>query len=89
MELYHNLYNRRLLVRMVGVKFSHLVEGAHQIDLFDDDEKVLNLYHAMDKMRERYGDRAVMRAAGMNAKTIGRWNPFSGDAPPLLPNRRI
>lgn len=88
MELYRKLYNRRLLVRMVGIKFSHLVEGAYQIDLFDDDEKVLNLYRAMDKMRERYGDRAVMRAAGMNAKTIGRWNPFSGDAPPLLPNRR-
>lgn len=89
MELFRKLYTRRLLVRMVGVKFSHLVEGAHQIDLFEDEEKIINLYHAMDRMRERFGDRAVMRAAGMHAKTIGRWNPFSGDAPPLLPNRRI
>lgn len=88
MELYKKLYQRRLLVRMVGVKFSHLVEGGYQIDLFDDNENIINLYHAMDKMRERYGDRAVVRAAGMDAKSISRWNPFSGEPPPLLPNRR-
>ena len=87
-ELYKKLYQRRMLVRLVGVRFSHLVEGGHQIDLFDDDEKILNLYQAMDKMRERYGDRAVIRAKGMNAKSISRWNPFKGEPPPLLANRR-
>lgn len=88
LELFKKLYQRRLLVRMVGVKFSHLVSGNYQINLFDDSEKIINLYQAMDKMRERYGDRAVMRAAGMSAKSISRWNPFSGEPPPLLPNRR-
>lgn len=87
-ELYKKLYERRMLVRLIGVKFSHLVEGGFQIDLFDDDEKILNLYQAMDKMRERYGDRAVIRAVGMDAKTIARSNPFDGEAPPLLANRR-
>lgn len=87
-ELYKKLYERRMLVRLIGVKFSHLVEGGFQIDLFDDDEKIINLYQAMDKMRERYGDRAVIRARGMDAKTIARFNPFNGEAPPLLPNRR-
>jgi len=38
-------------------------------------------------MRERYGDRAVISAAGMEAKTISRWNPFTGEPPPLLANR--
>jgi len=88
MSLYRGLYQRRLLVRMIGVKFSHLAGGNYQINLFDDNEKIINLYQAMDKMRERYGDRAVMRAAGMSAKSISRWNPFSGEPPPLLPNRR-
>lgn len=87
-ELYKKLYQRRMLVRLIGVKFSHLVEGGLQIDLFDDDEKILNLYQAMDKMRERYGDRAVIRAKGMEAKSISRWNPFNGEPPPLLANRR-
>lgn len=86
--LFKKLYNRRLLVRLVGVRFSHLVEGGHQINLFEDDEMHLNLSNAMDKMRERYGDRAVMSAAGMEAKSISRWNPFTGEPPPLLANRR-
>ena len=88
LDLYEKLYNRRLLVRLVGVKFSHLVEGGHQINLFEDNEKHLNLSRAIDKMRERYGDRAVVAAAGMGAKTISRWNPFTGEPPPLLANRR-
>ena len=88
MDLYKNLYQRRLLVRLVGVRFSHLVEGGQQIDLFDDNDKIINLYQAMDKMRERYGDRAVIKASGMNAKSISRWNPFTGEPPPLLANRR-
>lgn len=88
LDLYEKLYNRRLLVRLVGVKFSHLVEGGHQINLFEDNEKLINLSTAIDKMRERYGDRAVISASGMEAKSISRWNPFTGEPPPLLPNRR-
>ena len=87
-SLYKTLYQRRLLVRLVGVKFSHLVSGGHQINLFEDSDKIISLYQAMDKMRERYGDRAVIRAAGMDAKSISRWNPFTGEPPPLLANRR-
>ncbi|MDT0551615.1 DNA polymerase IV [Urechidicola vernalis] len=88
MDLYESLYQRRLLVRLIGVKFSHLVSGGHQINLFEDNDKIMSLYQAMDKMRERYGDRKVMRAAGMDAKSISRWNPFNGEPPPLLANRR-
>jgi len=65
LDLYNSLYQRRLLVRMIGVKFSDLVSGGHQINLFEDNDKILDLYQAMDKMRERYGDRAVIRASGM------------------------
>ncbi len=88
LNLFEKLYNRRLLVRLVGVKFSHLVEGGHQVNLFEDDTKYLNLSEAIDKMRERYGDRAVISAAGMEAQTIGRWNPFNGEPPPLLAHRK-
>ena len=88
LDLYNSLYQRRLLVRLVGVKFSHLVSGGQQINLFEDSDKVIRLYQAMDKMRMRYGDRAVIRASGMGAKSIGGWNPFNGEPPPLLANRR-
>ena len=88
LNLFKTLYSRRLLVRLIGVKFSHLVEGGHQVNLFEDDEKHLNLSTVIDNMRERYGDRAVISAAGMEARTISRWNPFNGEPPPLLANRK-
>ncbi len=87
-DLFERIYNRRLLVRLIGVRFSHLVNGGYQINLFDDSEELISLYQAMDKMRDRYGDRAVIRASGMAARTIGRYNPFNGEPPPLLANRR-
>lgn len=87
MELFRKLYQRRMLVRLIGVRFSHLVEGGHQINLFED-TNIINLYQAMDKIRERYGDRSIMRASGMGARSISRWNPFNGEPPPLLANRR-
>lgn len=87
MELFRKLYQRRMLVRLIGVRFSHLVEGGHQINLFED-TNIINLYQAMDHIRERYGDRSIMRASGMGAKSISRWNPFNGEPPPLLANRR-
>lgn len=88
LELFQKLYNKRLLVRLIGVRMSHLVGGGYQINLFEDSEEMINLYQAMDKMRERFGDRAVIRAAGKEAKTIGRGNPFNGSSPLLLANRK-
>lgn len=87
LELFRKLYNRRILVRLIGVKYSHLVDGGHQIGLFDD-PSTIKLYQAMDYIRERYGDRSIMRASGFEAKSISRWNPFTGEPPPLLANRR-
>ncbi len=88
MEIFEKLYQKRLLVRLVGVKFSHLVGGSYQIQLFDDTEKTIRLYQAMDHIRDKFGDRSVMRVYGMDAKTIGRYNPFTGEPPPLLANRK-
>jgi DNA polymerase-4 len=88
LELFRKLYNRRLLVRLIGVRFSHLVDGGHQISLFEH-PNTLKLYQAMDHIRERYGDRSIMRASGFEAKSISRWNPFTGEPPPLLANRRV
>ncbi|NNF20155.1 MAG: DNA polymerase IV [Flavobacteriaceae bacterium] len=89
LELFNNLYNRRLLVRLVGIRFSNLVPGNYQINLFEDTEEALNLYAAMDRIRERFGDKSVLRAAGMGAKTIGRMqNPFNGQPPVVLAHRK-
>lgn len=88
-ELFRVLHDRRQRIRLVGIRFSHLVGGGHQMDAFTDTQEAMNLYQAMDKVRKRFGDRVVMRASGMAARSIGRMdNPFDGQAPVLLANRR-
>lgn len=89
LELFKALYQRRLRVRLIGIRFSHLVAGNYQIDLFQDTEAQTRLYQALDKIRLKYGDRSVIRASGMNAKTIGRIdNPFNGKPPIVLAHRK-
>lgn len=76
-ELFDKLYQRRMLVRLVGVRFSHLVGGAYQINLFDDSEEMIRLYQAMDRMRIRFGEESVKRAVGGDYK-MKDFNPFNG-----------
>jgi DNA polymerase-4 len=89
LELFEKLYQRRLLIRLVGVKVSDIVSGNYQINLFDDNVQMLNLYNAMDTIRNKYGELSVMRAAAMGAKSIGRFsNPFNGEPPLILAHRK-
>ncbi|WP_200978252.1 DNA polymerase IV [Echinicola sp. 20G] len=64
-ELFAKLYDRRMLVRLIGVKVSHLVGGFQQINLFEDTEENVRLYQAMDRIRGKYGSHAVHRAVGI------------------------
>ena len=64
-ELFGRLYQRRMLIRLIGVRFSHLVRGVQQLDMFDDTPEKVNLYLAMDNIRNRFGRDAVRRAVGV------------------------
>lgn len=89
LDLFYKLYKRRILIRLVGVKLSDIVSGNYQINLFDDSCQMLNLYNAMDAIRDKYGELSVMRASAMGAKTIGRGsNPFDGEPPLVLAHRK-
>lgn len=63
MDLFEQLYQRRQLIRLIGVKFSDLVYGTYQIDLFEDTMEQLALLGQMDRIRNRFGLNAVMRAS--------------------------
>jgi DNA polymerase-4 len=84
-ELFQKLYDKRPLIRLVGVRFSGITNGNYQISLFDNPAKAIDLYTAMDEIRNRYGHQAIKRASAMGARSIGRMsNPFNGDPPILL-----
>lgn len=66
-ELFQIAYDRRQLVRLVGVRLSGLVSGYGQLSLFDRTDEEAGLLQAMDKIRSRFGESAVGRAAGFKA----------------------
>lgn len=76
-ELFDKLYQKRMLIRLVGIKFSHLVQGSYQFNLFEDTGEHLKLLQAMDKIRNRFGKDAVSRAVGLNMRSMD-FNPFNG-----------
>lgn len=76
-ELFDKLFDRRMLIRLIGVRFSHLVGGGYQINLFEDSEEMIRLYQAMDKLRQRFGDTSIRRAVGTEYD-LRRFNPFNG-----------
>lgn len=65
-ELFEKHFTRRVLIRLVGVKLSKLVNGQTQIDLFDDTEEMINLYQSLDRIRLRFGNKAVMRCISLH-----------------------
>ena len=61
-ELFTKLFDRRLLIRLIGVRFTHLVPGNYQIHLFEDTEEMIRLYQAIDSIKNSFGADLVMRA---------------------------
>lgn len=72
LDLFAKLYDRRLLIRLVGVRFSKLTRGMEQLNLFDTGSKLAPLYLAMDKIRDRYGTDAIGKAVNID---LNKRNP--------------
>lgn len=65
-ELFDKLYTRRMRIRLIGVRFTGLVRGCLQINLFEDTTEMVSLYQAMDRIKKRFGYRKIMRATGFD-----------------------
>lgn len=61
-DLFKKLYQRRLMIRLIGVRLSHLVHGTQQLNLFEDTPEQVNLYLALDWIRKRYGITSIGKA---------------------------
>jgi DNA polymerase-4 len=59
LRLFEALYTRRQLIRLVGVRFSGLVAGNVQVNLFEDTGRELDLLIAMDRVRKRFGTKVL------------------------------
>jgi DNA polymerase IV len=79
--LFDKLYNRRMLIRLVGVRLSGLVHGNHQISLFDDTAENINLYQAIDHIKNKYGVEKIIRSntIDVNKRVRMELNMFKGN----------
>jgi DNA polymerase-4 len=64
-EIFNKLYDRRLLVRLIGVRFTHLVAGGRQINIFEDNQEMIGLYQAIDRVKKQFGEKILFRASCM------------------------
>jgi DNA polymerase-4 len=80
-QLFDKLYNRRMLIRLVGVRLSGLVHGNHQISLFDDTAEGIRLYEAIDRIKHKHGSEKLVRATtiGVNRRVRMEMNIFKGN----------
>ena len=62
-ELFTRLYNRRLLVRLLGIRLSKLTSGGMQLMIFDESASMAPLYAAMDRIRSRHGMQIIQAAS--------------------------
>ncbi len=69
LDLFDKLYDRRQMIRLIGVRFSSLVRGDYQISLFEDTESDLKLMQELDHIRTKWGMDAIMRASHMDTKS--------------------
>ena len=63
-EAFDKLYDRRLLVRLLGIRFTRLVPGNYQIKLYEDTQENIRLYQSIDSIKRRFGEKAIFRAVG-------------------------
>ncbi len=68
LDLFDLLYEKRQLIRLIGVRFSGLVSGSYQIDLFEDTLEQVELLRQVDHIRKRWGGDAIGRACGLDSK---------------------
>ncbi len=63
--LFTRLYQKRMLIRLVGVRYSKLISGTYQMNMFEDSSERIRLYQSMDTIRKRYGKHAIHSAAAI------------------------
>ena len=66
--LFEKLYRKGEKVRLLGVKFSHLVPMTIQMNLFDDAMEKLELFKAVDHIRNQFGSGLLTKASALKRK---------------------
>lgn len=61
-DLFNKTWQKGRPVRLLGVRFSHMIPITMQMSLFENNAEKLNLYKAVDDIKDRYGSKLVTKA---------------------------
>jgi DNA polymerase-4 len=61
-DLFNKSYQKGRPVRLLGVRFSQFIPFTMQMSLFDNKMEKLNLYKAVDEIKNQFGSKAVIKA---------------------------
>lgn len=67
-DLFEKLYKKGEKVRLLGVRFSHLVPMTLQMNLFDDTAEKLELFKTVDEIKNAFGRDVIKKATGLSRK---------------------
>lgn len=64
-DIFNKSYQKGRPVRLLGVRFSQLIPFTMQMSLFDNKAEKLNLYKAVDNIKDRFGTKLVTKAVNI------------------------
>lgn len=67
-SLFNKLYRKGNKVRLLGVRFSHLIPLTLQMNLFDQSEEKMHLYQTIDKIKTLFGKNMITKATILKPK---------------------
>ncbi|RYZ00237.1 MAG: DNA polymerase IV [Chitinophagaceae bacterium] len=67
-DLFNKLWQPGEKVRLLGVRFSHLIPMTLQMNLFDDTLEKLELFKAVDDIKNKFGTSLVQKATTLKRK---------------------
>lgn len=65
-DLFNKSWQKRRPVRLLGVRFSQLIPFTMQMSLFDNLPEKLNLYKAVDDLKNQFGSDVLTKATALN-----------------------
>ena len=67
-DLFNKSYQQGRPVRLLGVRFSQMIPLTMQMNLFENNIEKLNLYKAVDDIKDRYGSKVLTKAVTIKNK---------------------
>lgn len=67
-DLFNKSYQKGRPVRLLGVRFSQMIPFTMQMSLFDKNVEKLNLYKAVDDIKDRFGAKLLTKAVNSASK---------------------